>query len=110
MPGISLTDLNNAVTEKYGDFTVDLEDGKVASFTAILRLPKAKREKLTAHGDTYGDIQNTDELMDWCKKFFELRAALPADYKAVVTALKDDPASWLQLFELAGQVEASGEA
>jgi hypothetical protein len=108
MPSISLTDLQNAVTERYPDFTVDLPDGKMATFTAILRLPEATRNKLKALEGR--KVETTEDWMAFVKEFFKLRAATPADFKMLDTTLGKEPAMWDTLFNLAAQVEAAGEA
>lgn len=108
MPSISLTDLQNAVAERYPDFTMDLPDGSLVTFTAILRLPEATRTKLKALEGR--EVKTIEDWMAFVKEFFKLRAATPADFKKLDATLGKEPAMWDTLFNLAAQVEAAGEA
>jgi hypothetical protein len=108
MSTLTFADLQAAANEEYEDFSFELPDGNTATFRPILRLPKEKRASITEiqKRDNWG---TSEGYVGNIQNVFELRAATKADYRKLATALGDDGAMWVKLFDLAAAVDADTE-
>jgi hypothetical protein len=64
MSALSLDDLRKGAEEKYPDFEIETEDGKVLGFKPIFRLPKAKRKLVAEAMDVEARIKALGEDSD----------------------------------------------
>ena len=101
MSSITLSDLNAAVEKNYEPFTVDLEDDTILTFLPVLRLSEDKREELKELQAESAGAQTVEEFEEFAKNYFRITAKSAADFKKLKSVLKEDPASWITLFEMA---------
>lgn len=64
MSALTLDDLRKGAEEKYPDFEIETEDGKVLGFKPLFRLPKAKRKLVAAAFDMKERLDELDEESD----------------------------------------------
>lgn len=57
MSALKLDDLRKAAEQKYPDFEIEAEDGKILGFKPVFRLPKAKRRLVAAAFDLKARIE-----------------------------------------------------
>ena len=115
MSAIKLSDLQKGAEEKYPDFEIELEDGKVVAFQPILRLDKKGRKAVIAALDiqkrTEAAGEESDE--DWTDLYsdaFRLTARTPAAFAAVRKFAGEDLTLWSYLFNEYQEKTNAGEA
>lgn len=64
MSALKLDDLRKAAEEKYPDFEIETEDGRVLGFKPVFRLPKAQRKAIAAAMDIQKRIEALPEDTD----------------------------------------------
>jgi hypothetical protein len=64
MSALSLDDLRKGAENKYPDFEIETEDGKVLGFRPLFRLPKAKRKAVAAAFDLKNRVEALGEEPD----------------------------------------------
>lgn len=115
MSAIKLSDLQQGADEKYPDFEIELEDGKVIAFQPILRLDKKGRKAVVAALDISKRVKEDDEESDddWTDLYadaFRLTARNVAAYNAVKKWAGEDLTRWSYLFDQYQEKTNAGEA
>lgn len=120
MSALSLDDLRKGAEEKYPDFEIETEDGKVLGFKPIFRLSKEKRKAVAAAFDmkTRVDALPEDSDVDQPELFISILSdALKAaertkgDHAALAKfAGKEDLGIWLFVFNEYSAKTELGEA
>lgn len=64
MSALSLDDLRKGAEQKYPDFEIEAEDGKVLGFKPLYRLPKEKRKAVAAAFDLKERVEALGEDSD----------------------------------------------
>lgn len=64
MSALSLDDLRKGAEEKYPDFEIETEDGRILGFKPIFRLPKARRQAVAAALDVEARLKALGEDSD----------------------------------------------
>ena len=64
MSALSLDDLRKGAAEKYPDFEIETEDGKVLGFKPVFRLNKAQRKQVAAAFDLKSRVDALPEESD----------------------------------------------
>lgn len=115
MSAIKLSDLQQGADEKYPDFEIEIEDGKVVAFQPILRLNKAGRKAVVAALDIKKRVaeagEDSDE--DWTDLYsdaFRLTARTAAAFNAVKRWAGEDLTRWSYLFDQYQEKTNAGEA
>ena len=115
MSAIKLSDLQQGADEKYPDFEIEIEDGKVVAFQPILRLDKAGRKAVVAALDISKRVteagEDSDE--DWTDLYsdaFKLTARTPAAFDVVKEWAGEDLTRWSFLFDQYQEKTSAGEA
>ena len=115
MSAIKLSDLQKGADEKYPDFEIEIEDGKVVAFQPILRLDKKGRKAVLAALDIakrFGD-RDEDNDEDWTDVYadaFKLTARTPEAFRAVKKFAGEDLTRWSYLFDQYQEKTHAGEA
>jgi len=115
MSAIKLSDLQKGAEEKYPDFEIEIEEGKVVAFQPILRLDKKGRKAVVAALDISKRVQEADEDSDedWTDLYsdaFKLTARTPAAFTAVKRWAGEDLTRWSYLFDQYQEKTNAGEA
>ena len=112
MPKIQLSDFQQAVNDKFGDFEVFVSETETLHFAPALRMPKEQRRALAAALDleTRAEVDNDDDLYDVYKDVFRIAARKPADFDTLAGIFNDDPALWQELFQAYIEGTSAGEA
>lgn len=112
MPKIQLTDFQESIATKFGDFEIFLPNGEVATFLPALRMSKTKRRELAAALDveTRAKIDNDDDIFDIYRDAFRASEKQYGDFDKLASAVGDDPAVWQELFMSFIQDTQAGEA
>lgn len=120
MSALSLDDLRKGAAEKYPDFEIETEDGKVLGFKPVFRLNKAQRKQVAAAFDLKGrvDALPEDSDVDQPQLFISvisdaLKAAerTKGDHAALAKfAGTDDLGIWLFVFREYSAKTELGEA
>lgn len=120
MSALKLDDLRRGAEQKYPDFEIETEDGKVLGFHPIFRLPKAKRKAVAAAFDlkTRAEAFGEDSDVDQPELFISvLSDALKAaerskgDHDALAKwAGTEDLGIWLFIFTNYSETTELGEA
>jgi hypothetical protein len=115
MSAIKLSDLQQGADEKYPDFEIEIEDGKVVAFQPILRLDKKGRKAVVAALDISKRVEEAgeDSDEDWTDLYadaFKLTARTPAAFTVVKKWAGEDLTRWSYLFDLYQEKTNAGEA
>jgi hypothetical protein len=115
MSAIKLSDLQQGADEKYPDFEIEIEDGKVIAFQPILRLDKKGRKAVLAALDIGKRVENAgeDSDEDWTDLYsdaFKLTARTPAAFNFVKKWAGEDLTRWSFLFDQYQEKTNAGEA
>lgn len=120
MSALTLDDLQKGADDKYPDFEIEMEDGKVLGFKPILRLPKAKR-KLVADALDFkkrfedlpkdSDADTSDLMIAAFSDALKAAERARGDHAALLKwAGKEDLGMWLFIFEAYSEKTQLGEA
>jgi hypothetical protein len=119
MSALKLDDLRKGAEEKYPDFEIETEDGKVLGFRPIFRLVKAKRKQVAEAMDIERRIRDLGEDSDVDQSELMISifsdALLAAertkgDHAALAKwAGKDDLGMWLFIFRAYSERTDLGE-
>jgi len=120
MSALTLDDLRKGASDKYPDFEVEAEDGRILGFKPVLRLPKAKRKAVAEAMDLKKQIEELPEDHDMDQAELMIKVIMGAlkaaersrgDFTALEKwAGKEDLGIWLFLFEQYNEVTDPGEA
>ena len=115
MSAIKLSDLQKGAEEKYPDFEIEIEEGKVIAFQPILRLDKKGRKAVVAALDISKRVQEAgeDSDEDWTDLYsdaFRLTARTAAAFTAVKRWAGEDLTRWSYLFDQYQEKTNAGEA
>lgn len=112
MPKIQLSDFQQAVEEKYGDFEVQVSKTETLRFSPALRLSKARRKELAAalNIDERAKDDNGDDIFDVYRDVFRISAKNPGDFDRLDGIFQEDPALWQELFQAYTEDTSAGEA
>ena len=115
MSAIKLSDLQKGAEEKYPDFEIEIEEGKVIAFQPILRLDKKGRKAVVAALDISKRVQEAgeDSDEDWTDLYsdaFRLTARTTAAFTAVKRWAGEDLTLWSYLFNEYQEKTNAGEA
>lgn len=120
MSALSLDDLRKGAAQKYPDFEIEAEDGKVLGFKPIFRLTKEKRKAVSAAFDIKSRVDELgeDTEVDQPELFISILSdALHAaertkgDFAALAKwAGKEDLGIWLFVFSEYSAKTELGEA
>jgi hypothetical protein len=120
MSALTLDDLRKGAEQKYPDFEIETEDGRVLGFHPIFRLPKSKRQAVAAALDVGARIEalgedtevDQPELMITILSDALLAAERTKGDHAVLAkwAGKEDLGMWLFIFREYSEVTDLGEA
>jgi len=115
MSAIKLSDLQKGAEEKYPDFEIEIEEGKVIAFQPILRLDKKGRKAVVAALDISKRVQEAgeDSDEDWTDLYsdaFRLTARTTAAFTAVKRWAGEDLTRWSYLFDQYQEKTNAGEA
>lgn len=113
MSAIKLSDLQKGADEKYPDFEIEIEDGKVVAFQPILRLDKKGRKAVVAALDIakrFGSEETDEDWTDVYADAFKLTARTPAAFTAVKKFAGEDLTRWSYLFDQYQEKTNAGEA
>ena len=115
MSAIKLSDLQQGADEKYPDFEIEVEDGKVVAFQPILRLDKKGRKAVVAALDIKKRVEDAGDESDedWTDLYsdaFKLTARTPAAFAAVKKWAGEDLTRWSYLFDQYQEKTNAGEA
>lgn len=113
MSAIKLSDLQKGADEKYPDFEIEIEDGKVVAFQPILRLDKKGRKAVLAALDIAKRFASEESDEDWTDVYadaFKLTARTPAAFTAVKKWAGEDLTRWSYLFDEYQEKTHAGEA
>lgn len=113
MSAIKLSDLQQGADEKYPDFEIELEDGKVIAFQPVLRLNKAGRKAVVAALDITkkADDEDSDrDMTDIIAEAFRLTARTPAAFNSLKKWAGEDLLRWSYVFEQYQEKTNAGEA
>jgi len=113
MSAIKLSDLQKGADEKYPDFEIEIEDGKVVAFQPILRLDKKGRKAVLEALDIskrFADQESEEDWTDVYASAFELTARTPEAFDAVKKFAGEDLTRWSYLFDQYQEKTNAGEA
>jgi hypothetical protein len=113
MSAIKLSDLQKGADEKYPDFEIEIEDGKIVAFQPILRLDKKGRKAVLAALDIskrFGEKESDEDWTDVYADAFKLTARTPAAFTAVKKFAGEDLTRWSYLFDQYQEKTNAGEA
>jgi Mycobacteriophage tail assembly protein len=114
MPKINLSTIQQTANTKYSDFEVELPTGQTAVFSAILRLPKAKRRELREAMDLAARAEQPEsaelDMFDIYRDAFRIVAKSPSAFELLDSTVGDDPAMWQELFTAFTEDTQAGEA
>lgn len=120
MSAIKLDDLRKGAAEKYPDFEIEMEDGKILAFKAILRLDKKARRAVSAAFDLKArsealteedDIDGLELTIAVLQDVFKYTERTKGDFAALKKwAGNEDLPMWEFLFEQWYEVTDAGEA
>lgn len=120
MSALSLDDLRKGAEQKYPDFEIEMEEGKVLGFKPLFRLPKDKRKAVAAAFDLKQRVEalGEDTDVDQPELFITviseaLKAAerTEGDHAALATwAGSEDLGIWLFIFTNYSEATDLGEA
>ncbi|MBT2587951.1 phage tail assembly protein [Arthrobacter sp. ISL-95] len=113
MSAIKLSDLQKGADEKYPDFEIEIEDGKVVAFQPILRLDKKGRKAVVAALDIakrFGSEESDEDWTDVYADAFKLTARTPQAFTAVKKFAGEDLTRWSYLFDQYQEKTHAGEA
>ena len=115
MSAIKLSDLQQGADEKYPDFEIEIEDGKIVAFQPILRLDKKGRKAVRDALDIEKRMKEAgeDSDEDWTDLYssaFELTARTRAAFTAVKKWAGEDLTRWSYLFDQYQEKTHAGEA
>lgn len=120
MSALSLDDLRKGAEQKYPDFEIETEDGRVLGFKPIFRLPKSRRQAVAAALDIEARLKalGEDTEVDQPELMIEILSdALHAaerskgDHAVLAKwAGKEDLGMWLFIFREYSEVTDLGEA
>lgn len=120
MSALKLDDLRKGAEEKYPDFEIETEDGKILGFKPIFRLDKAKRKQVAEALDIEKRLKELDENSDVDQP--ELMISIFSDALAAAERTKGDHAAlakwagnedlgmWLFIFRAYSEKTDLGEA
>lgn len=119
MSAIKLDDLRKGAAEKYPDFEIEMEDGKILAFKAVLRLDKKARKAVAVAFDMKAraealteedDIDRVDLTIMILQDVFKYTERTRGDFTALKKwAGSEDLAMWEFLFEQWFEVTDAGE-
>lgn len=119
MSALKLDELLAAAEEKYPDFEIETEDGKVLGFKPVFRLPKSKRQLIAKAMDVKARIEGLpeDADMDQPELFINvLSDALKGaertkgDHAVLAKAIgSEDLGPWLYIFQEYSEKTQLGE-
>lgn len=115
MSAIKLSELQQGADEKYPDFEIEFEAGKLAAFQPILRLDKAGRKAVVAALDIKKRAENADDDSDedWTDLYadaFRLTARTPEAYELLKAWAGEDLTRWSYVFDQYQEKTNAGEA
>lgn len=120
MSAIKLDDLRKGAAERYPDFTVEMEDGKILAFQPVFRLDKKARKAVSLALDYQerakalpegSDQDQVEFLIAMMQDVFKLTERGRGDFTALKKwAGSDDLAMWMFLFENYNEKTEAGEA
>lgn len=117
MSAIKLSDLQKGADERYPDFEIEMEDGKIHAFQPILRLDKKGRKAVVAALDiskrvaeAEGDEENDTDWTDLYSDAFRLTARNAPAFAAVKKWAGEDLTRWSFLFDQYQEKTNAGEA
>ena len=120
MSAIKLDDLRKGAAEKYPDFEIEMEDGRILAFKAILRLDKKARRAVAAAFDLKArsaalteedDIDGLELTIAVLQDVFKYTERNRGDFTALKKwAGNEDLPMWEFLFEQWYEVTDAGEA
>jgi hypothetical protein len=120
MSALKLDDLRKGAEEKYPDFEIEMEDGKVLGFKPLFRLAKAKRKavaaamdigaRLEALGEDH-DVDQPELMIDVLSDALKAAERTAGDHAALEKwAGKEDLGVWLFIFREYSAKTELGEA
>jgi hypothetical protein len=120
MSALKLDDLRKGAEQKYPDFEIEMEDGKVLGFRPVFRLVKAKRKAVAAAMDVEARLKALpeDADMDQPELFVSILSdallaaeRTPGDHAALVETIGvEDMGVWLYIFREYSEKTELGEA
>lgn len=112
MPQIQLSDFQQAVEKKFGDFEVIVSETETLYFAPALRMSKDKRNALAAalNIQDRAEIDNGDDIFDVYMDVFRIAARTPTDFERLYGIFGEDPAHWQELFNAYTEDTSAGEA
>ena len=120
MSAIKLDDLRKGAAEKYPDFEIEMADGRILAFKAILRLDKKARRAVAAAFDLKArsaalteedDIDGLELTIAVLQAVFKYTERNRGDFPALKKwAGNEDLPMWEFLFEQWYEVTDAGEA
>jgi Mycobacteriophage tail assembly protein len=120
MSALKLDDLRKAAGEKYPDFEIETEDGKILGFRPIFRLDKATRKAVAAAMDIEArlkalpedaDMDQPELLISILSDALQAAERTPGDHAALAEVLgTEDLGVWLFVFREYSEKTDLGEA
>ncbi|PRB44340.1 hypothetical protein CQ020_03785 [Arthrobacter sp. MYb23] len=113
MSAIKLSDLQKGADEKYPDFEIEIESGKVVAFQPILRLDKEGRKAVVAALDIakrFGTEETDEDWTDVYADAFRLTARSKEAFNVVKRWAGEDLTRWSYLFDEYQEKTNAGEA
>jgi hypothetical protein len=115
MANVTLADIRTAADRKYGPFVVDLGGGVQATLLNILRLSKEKRAEFTAQQKRLEAAQEAadqdlEQITGALRDLLRVLAESYADADRLLSALGDDNAVLMELWESYNEAATPGEA
>lgn len=120
MSALSLDDLRKGAEEKYPDFEIETEDGKVLGFKPLFRLSKERRKAVAAAFDFQerlkalpegSDTDQPELLISILSDALKAAERTRGDHAALVRfAGKEDLGMWLFIFTQYSEKTELGEA
>jgi Mycobacteriophage tail assembly protein len=119
MSALTLDDLRKGAAEKYPDFEIETEDGKLLGFKPVFRLVKAKRrlvaeamdiEKRLRELDEESDVDQSELMISIFSDALLAAERTKGDHAALAKwAGKDDLGMWLFIFRAYSERTDLGE-
>ena len=120
MSALKLDDLRKGAEEKYPDFEIETEDGKVLGFKPIFRLAKAKRKQVAEAMDVDrrlkelgedSDVDQSELMIDIFSDALAAAERTKGDHAALAEwAGREDLGIWLFIFRAYSEKTDLGEA
>ena len=108
MSALSLDDLRKGAAEKYPDFEIETEDGKILGFKPVFRLPKSKRKAIAEAMDIQkriealpegADVDQPQLMIEILSDALKAAERTKGDHAALAKfAGKEDLGIWLYVF------------